>query len=214
MENQPLRILIADDHELVRRGLHELLRDHFPNAEIVDVGSSTEALGMLDNGDWNIAMVDINMPGRSGLELLEDIKRIKPRLPVLIVSAHLEEEFALRALKLGAAGYVSKQSAANVLVAAVKKVITGGHHVSPAIAEKLAQAAAGDWTGTPHESLSHRELQVLQRISTGRTIKEIAAELALSEKTIATYRARISEKLALSTNVELTRYALRHGLAD
>jgi two-component system, NarL family, invasion response regulator UvrY len=209
-----MKILVADDHELIRRGLQELLLEHFPGAIIAGTGSTQEALELLHSGDWDLALVDINMPGRSGLELLEEIKRAKPRMPVLIVSAHLEEDYALRALRLGAAGYVSKLSAADILVTAVKKVTSGGRHVSPAVAEKLALAAAGDWIGAPHENLSHRELQVLQRIASGRTIKEIAAELSLSEKTIATYRGRISEKLALSTNVELTRYALLHGLVD
>jgi DNA-binding NarL/FixJ family response regulator len=146
------------------------------------------------------------------LELLRDLKRLYPALPVLMVSAHTEEEFAIRALKLGAAGYVSKQSAVDVLVAAVKKVLAGGRHISPIVAERLARAAAEGWEGHPHEALSHRELQVLKRIAEGRSIKEIAAELALSEKTIATYRSRISEKLQLSSNVELTRYAILHHL--
>lgn len=209
-----MKIVIADDHPLVRRGLRELLLDHFPDAKIVEAGSAREALDLIVKEDWDLVIVDINMPGRSGLELLEDIRRTKSRLPVLVVSGHLEEDYALRALKLGAVGYVSKQSAADVLVAAVNKVISGGRYVSQAVAEKLALAAAGDWSGAPHETLSHRELQVLQMIAVGRSIKEIAAELALSEKTIATYRGRISEKLGLSTNVELTRYALRHGLVD
>ncbi len=209
-----MRFLIADDHELIRRGLRGLLRDHFPGAEIVEAADAREALEVVDDHDWNLALVDINMPGRSGLELLRDLRRLKPGLPVLVVSAHTEEDFALRALKLGAAGYVSKQSAADVLVGAVKKVLAGGRHVSPAVAEKLAQAAAEGWSGTPQENLSHRELQVLQMIARGKTIKEIAAELALSEKTIATYRSRISEKIGLSTNVELTRFALQHKLVD
>ena len=209
-----MRILIADDHPLVRRGLCGILHDEFPNAETVETGSAPEALGVLGTGDWRIAIVDINLPGRNGLELLEDIKRARPRLPVLIVSAHLEEDYALRALKLGAAGFVSKDSAPDVLIAAVKKAISGGRHVSPAVAERLAMAAARDWIGAPHETLSNRELQVLQMIASGHTIKEIAADLALSEKTVATYRGRISAKLSLSTNVDLTRYALRHGLID
>lgn len=209
-----MKILIADDHELIRHGLRGLLRDHIPDAEITEAANAKEAVSAAVMGGWDLALVDINMPGRSGLELIRDLKQMHPTLPVLVVSAHTEEDFALRALKLGAAGYVSKQSAADVLVAAVKKVLSGGRYVSPAVAEKLAQAAAEGWSGTPHENLSHREMQVLQMISTGRTIKEIAAELALSEKTIATYRSRISEKLGLSTNVELTRYAMQHGLAE
>lgn len=209
-----MKILIADDHELIRHGLRGLLRDHLSGAEIAEASNAKEAVAAALKGGWDLALVDINMPGRSGLELIRDLKQMHPTLPVLVVSAHTEEDFALRALKLGAAGYVSKQSAADVLVGAVKKVLSGGRYVSPAVAEKLAQAAAEGWSGTPHENLSHREMQVLQMISTGKTIKEIAAELALSEKTIATYRSRISEKLGLSTNVELTRYAMQHGLAE
>lgn len=209
-----MRVLIADDHELIRRGLKGLLLDHFPDMEIVDAGDAREALAAVGEGDWDLALVDINMPGRSGLELLRDLRRLVPALPVLVVSAHTEEDFALRALKLGAAGYVSKQSASDVLVGAVRKVLSGGLHVSPAVAEKLAQAAAEGWTGTPHENLSHREMQVLQMIAVGKTIKEIAAELALSEKTIATYRSRISDKLSLASNVELTRYAMQHKLVE
>lgn len=209
-----MKILIADDHELIRHGLRGLLRDHLADVDIIEVSNAKEAVAAAMKGGWDLALVDINMPGRSGLELIRDLKQMHPTLPVLVVSAHTEEDFALRALKLGAAGYVSKQSAADVLVGAVKKVLSGGRYVSPAVAEKLAQAAAEGWSGTPHENLSHREMQVLQMIATGKTIKEIAAELALSEKTVATYRSRISEKLGLSTNVELTRYAMQHGLVE
>lgn len=209
-----MKILIADDHELIRHGLRGLLHDHFHEVEIAEASNAKEAIAASVKGGWDLALVDINMPGRSGLELIRDLKQMHPSLPVLVVSAHTEEDFALRALKLGAAGYVSKQSAADVLVAAVKKVLSGGRYVSPAVAEKLAQAAAEGWSGTPHENLSHREMQVLQMIAKGQTIKEVAAELALSEKTIATYRSRISEKLGLSTNVELTRYAMQHGLVE
>ncbi len=209
-----MKVLVADDHELIRRGLRALLLDHFPDADITGVADAREALEVIDEETWDLALVDINMPGRSGLELLRELKRLKPALPVLVVSAHTEDDFALRALKLGAAGYVSKQSASEVLVGAVRKVLSGGRYVSPAVAERLAQAAAEGWSGNPHENLSHRELQVLQMIAAGKTIKEIAAELALSEKTIATYRSRISEKLALATNVDLTRYAIQHGLVE
>jgi len=209
-----MRILIADDHPLVRRGLRGLLLDHFPAAEIVEAGDAKQAMAAVAEGSWQLALVDINLPGRGGLELLRDLKQQIPELPVLVVSAYTEEEFALRALKLGAAGYVSKQSASDVLAGAVKKVPAGGRYVSAAVAEKLAQAAAEGWSLTPHEDLSLREMQVFQMIARGSSIKEIAGELALSEKTIATYRSRISEKLGLGTNVELTRYAMQHGLAE
>jgi len=207
-----LNILIADDHELVRRGLRGLLLDEYPAARIVEAGSAREAVEAIEGTGCDLALVDINLPGRDGLELLRDLRRLYPSMPVLMVSAHIEEEFAIRALKLGAAGYVSKQSAADVLVSAVKKVLAGGRHISAVVAERLARAAAEGWAGSPHETLSHRELQVLKRIAEGRSIKEIAAELALSEKTIATYRSRISEKLQISSNVELTRYAMHHHL--
>lgn len=209
-----MRVLVADDHPLVRRGLRGLLLDHFPEAEIVEAGDAKEAMAAVAGGSWQLALVDINLPGRGGLDLLRDLKQLMPELPVLLVSAYTEEEFALRALKLGAAGYVSKQSASDALAGAVKKVLSGGRYVSAAVAEKLAQAAAEGWSLTAHDNLSPRELQVLQMIARGKSIKEIAAELDLSEKTIATYRSRISDKLGLGSNVELTRYALRHGLAE
>lgn len=209
-----MRVLVADDHPLVRRGLRDLLLDHFPKAEIVEAGDAREALAAIAEGSWQLALVDLNLPGRGGLDLLRDIKQLRKEIPLLVVSAHTEEEFALRALKLGAAGYVSKQSAPDVLVGAVTKVLAGGRYVSTAVAERLAQAAAEGWSLTPHENLSLREMQVLQRIAAGKSVKEIAGELALSEKTIATYRSRISAKLGLGTNVELTRYAMQHGLAE
>jgi len=209
-----MRVLVADDHPLVRRGLRDLLLDHFPDAEIIEAGDAREALAAIAEGSWQLALIDLNLPGRGGLDLLRDLKHLRSEIPLLVVSAHTEEEFALRALKLGAAGYVSKQSAPDVLVGAVKKVLSGGRYVSAAVAEKLAQAMAEGWSLTPHENLSVREMQVLQRIAAARSVKEIAGELALSEKTIATYRSRISAKLGLGTNVELTRYAMQHGLTE
>jgi DNA-binding NarL/FixJ family response regulator len=209
-----MRILIADDHEVVRRGLRELLRDHFPEARFTEAGDGRAALERVMEQDWEVVLVDITMPGRNGLDLIQDIKRVKPTIPVLVLSAHAERDYALRSIKLGAAGYVSKQSASDVLVTAVRKVMAGGRFVSPTLAEVLAEAVTGEAPGEPHITLSNRELQVLKLIASGRTIKEVAAELALSEKTVATYRTRLSEKMGLSTNVELTRYALRHGLVD
>ncbi len=207
-----MRVLVADDHPLIRRGLRDLLLDHFPAAEIVEAGDAREALAAIAEGSWQLALIDLNLPGRGGLDLLRDLKQLRSEIPLLVVSGHTEEEFALRALKLGAAGYVSKQSAPDVLVGAVKKVLSGGRYVSAAVAEKLAQAMAEGWSLTPHENLSLREMEVLQRIAGGKSVKEIAGELALSEKTIATYRSRISAKLGLATNVALTRYAMQHGL--
>lgn len=208
-----MKILIIDDHAVVRRGMISLLRDHFKDVECGEASDARQGFAELENA-WDLVIVDISMPGRNGLDLIQDIRRIKPKLPVLVVSAHSEKDYAVRALKLGAAGYVSKQSAAEVLVSAVHRVLAGGRYVSPALAELLAGSLAGGGAEGSHEMLSNRELQVLKMIATGKTLKEIGAELALSEKTVATYRARIAEKMGLPTNVELTRYAMRHGLVE
>jgi two-component system invasion response regulator UvrY len=209
-----MRVLIIDDHEMVRRGLKNIFQDEFTGLEIGEAGNSRAALELITKQDWDIVLLDINIPGRNGLDVLGEIKRLNPRTPVLVVSAYPEEEFAVRALKLGASGYLNKSSAADEVVTAVKKALAGGKYVTALLAEKLAATLGSDFQNSAHESLSNRELQVLRMIATGQTIKEIAAELALSEKTIGTYRSRISTKMGLATNVELTRYALRHRLVD
>ena len=210
-----MRILIVDDHPLVRRGMISLMQDHLKDAEFGEADSSRDGYTSVMNGSWDLVIVDISMPGRSGLDLIKDLKVIKPHLPLIVVSAQSERDYAIRALKLGAAGYVSKQSAADVLVAAVRRVLSGGRYVSPSLAELLASSLAdGESAEGTHESLSNRELQVLKLIASGKSLKEIGVELDLSEKTVATYRARISEKMCLPTNVDLTRYAMRHGLVD
>jgi DNA-binding NarL/FixJ family response regulator len=159
-------------------------------------------------------MLDIDLPGRSGLEILEESKRLHPRTPVLMLSAYPEEEFAIRSLKLGASGYLNKSLDANDILAAAKKVLAGGKYVTASLAEKLADVLGGNARQNPHESLSSRELQVLRLVAGGRTIKEIAAKFALSEKTVGTYRARVAKKLGLRSNVELTRYALQHRIVQ
>lgn len=208
------RILLADDHEVVRRGLRDILSDEFPRVKVGDARNAQEALEAVRKESWDAVLLDINMPGRNGLEVLEEIKRLRPALPVLILSMAPEQDYALRALKLGAAGYLTKQSASDELVAALRKAMAGGKYVTASLAEKLASALSGEAPVAPHETLSNRELQVLRLIAAGKTLKEIASELSLSEKTIGTYRARLAEKLHLSTNVELTRYALQHRLAE
>jgi len=209
-----MKILIIDDHALVRRGMVALLKDHFKEVEVGEAGDSKAGLAAVNGSAWDLVLVDITMPGRNGLGLLQDIKRAHPALPVLIISAHSEKDYALRALRLGAAGYISKQSATELLVAAVQRVLSGRRYISPALAEQLAGAVAGESWGASHESLSNRELQVLRMIASGKSIKEIAGDLALSAKTVATYRSRIAEKMGLSSNVELTRYAMQHHLID
>ena len=209
-----MRALIADDHEVVRRGLKQILQEEFGETKLHEAENSQEALDIVLKHALDIVLLDINMPGRSGLEVLEQIRQERPKLPVLVLSAYPEEDYALRCLKLGAAGYLTKRSAATELVSALRKTLAGGKYVTPSLAEKLASALAGGENIAEHDRLSNRELQVLRLIAAGKTIKQIASELSLSEKTVATYRTRISEKLDLATNVELTRYALQHGLAD
>ncbi|MBC8127219.1 MAG: response regulator transcription factor [Gloeobacteraceae cyanobacterium ES-bin-144] len=209
-----MKILLVDDHSLVRRGMISLLREHFKDADFGEAENTKQGLNQVIRTSWDLVIVDITMVGRNGLDLLKDIKIHQPSLPVLVVSAHSEKDYAVRALKLGAAGYLSKQSAAEILVSAVRHVLSGGRYVSPTLAEQLAGSLAGGTPDASHSVLSNRELQVLKLIAMGKSLKEIGAELALSEKTIATYRARISEKMGLPSNVDLTRYAMRHGLVE
>jgi two-component system invasion response regulator UvrY len=209
-----MKILIIDDHAVVRRGMMAILSEHGKDLEFGEAENGSQGFEAAMKGEWDLAIVDISMPGRNGLDLIRDIRNEKPALPLLVVSTHLEKDYALRAFKLGAAGYVTKQSAPDTLATAVRHVASGGRYVSSALAELLAGSLSGVKPGSPHEMLSNRELQVLNLIASGKSVKEIGAELALSEKTVATYRARISEKMGLSTNVDLARYAMRHGLID
>ncbi len=206
--------MIADDHMVVRHGLKEILTRELGKAKVTEARDAREATSLLGKQSWDLILLDINMPGRSGLEVLDDARRICPNTPVLVLSAYPEKEFAIRALKLGAAGYLNKQSAFDELVSAVKRALSGGKYVTPSLAEILATGLSPMQAQAPHESLSNRELQVLRMIAAGKTLKEIAAELSLSEKTVGTYRMRIAEKMHLSTNVELARYAMRHELVE
>ena len=208
------RVMIVDDHETVRRGLKEIFADAFPKMEAGEATHSREALELILTQDWDIILLDISIPGQGGLVVLEEMKRLRPSIPVLVLSAYSEEEFAIRSLKLGASGFLNKSQTSDVLVEAAKKVMSSGKYVSSSLAEKLAFNLGGSAVRAPHEALSIRELQVLQMIAQGKAIKEIAAELGLSEKTVSTYRSRIATKMDLSTNVALTRYALKHLLVD
>src|ERR1035438_10543585 len=208
------RILIADDHELLRRGLLSILAEAFPDLAAGEAVNAAQALEAVEKKPWDVVLLDINMPGRSGLDALQDIKRLRPQLPVVVLSVFPEEDYAVRAFKLGACGYISKQCASGELLAAIRKALAGGRYVTPLLAEVLAATVAGDTAAAPHEVLSNREMQVLRMVALGKPLKEIAAELSLSEKTIGTYRLRISQKLGLGTNVELARYAMQHKLVD
>ena len=209
-----MKILIVDDHVLIRRGMISLLSGQYQGLQIGEAADAREGLDAVAKKGWDLVIVDISMPGRNGLELIQEIKREKPNLPVLVVSAHSEKDYALRAFKLGASGYVSKQSAPDVLVTAVERLLSGRRYVSQDMAEQLAGAVSGNAPTDSHAALSNRELEVLKLIASGRTIKEISGMLALSVKTVATYRSRIAEKMGLSSNVELTRYAMTHDLVD
>ena len=209
-----MHILIADDHAVVRRGLREILSDALPGANFSEAGTGDEVLGHLGKSQVGLLLLDINMPGRSGMDVLRDVKHTHPRLPVIILSCQPEEQYAVRCLRAGAAAYISKDSASEELAMATKKILSGGHYVSPSLAENLI-ANLDETAGRPlHEALSDREYEVMRMIAAGVPLTEIGERLHVSVKTISTYRARIMEKMAMKTNAELTRYAMTHSLID
>jgi DNA-binding NarL/FixJ family response regulator len=207
-----IRVLVADDHAIVRRGLKLILSEEFERVVVGEAQNGKELIEQIEKDDWEVVVLDITMPGRSGLDLLKEIKRLRPQLPVLILSMHSEDQFAVRAFKAGAAGYMTKEKAPEELVKAIKKVLAGGKYVSATLAETLVSGLEVDTDKPAYESLSDREYQVLRMIASGKTVKEIADELSLSMKTISTYRTRILEKLRMRTNAELTYYALANKL--
>jgi len=207
-----LRVLIADDHSIVRRGLKQLLIDEFGSIQVGEAANARELLEIAAKSAWDIVLLDITMPGPSGLDVLKQLKDTCPAARVLVLSMHPEEQYAVRVLKAGAAGYVTKNTAAEVVPNAIRKVLAGGIYVSNALAEDLAQSLAGPSSKTPQENLSDREFQVLRLIGGGKSVKEIAFELSLSVKTVSTYRTRLLHKLNLSGTAELIRYALKEGL--
>lgn len=206
------RILLIDDHAIVRHGLASLLNSSLPGVQLGQAGDVESALALIQSEPWALVIADINLPGRSGLDLVRELGQTHPKLPVLVLSAFPESSFATRALQLGARGYITKSSAADELVGAVQRVLRGQRYVSTEFAEHLAESVGTD--PDVLSRLSHRELEVLRLIALGESLKAIAAELKLSEKTIATYRARLGEKLKLGSNVELTRFAIEHGVVS
>jgi len=208
------RILLVDDHAVVRRGVRDILTESLGKVTFGEASKPSEAIEKLQEADWDVVVLDISLPGRGGLDALRDIKRLRPAVPVLVLSMHAEDHYALRALRAGAAGYVNKDSAAEELSGAVRKVLTGGTHVSVRLAETLAKSLRSDTSRPAHERLSDRELEVLRALAAGKTVKEIGVELALSEKTVSTYRTRLLEKMQMRTNAELIQYAIREGLVD
>jgi two-component system invasion response regulator UvrY len=209
-----MRVLIVDDHAILRRGLRALISEAFHGAAFGEASNAEEALGQLGKKMWDVALLDITLPGKSGLDLLKEFKAARPKLPVLVLSVHPEDQFAVRVLRAGAEGYMTKESAPEELVNAIRKILAGGRYVSTTLAEKLALSVRKDFTRTPHETLSDREYEIMCRIASGRTVTEIAGELSLSVKTISTYRARILEKLGVKNSAEITRYAIGNGLVS
>ena len=209
-----LKVLIADDHAVVRQGLRQILSE-IPELGVVGEAQDGQAvLNLMRAEPWDVLVLDLSMPGRGGLDILKDVRRERPETRVLVLSMHPEDQFAVRTLKAGAAGYLTKESAPSELVAAVRKVLTGGRYISPALAEKLAFDLGRDDDRPRHEKLSDREFQVMRRLAAGMTVQQIADELMLSPKTISTYRARVLEKLELKTNAELIHYSIHNELVD
>ena len=209
-----IRILIADDHPVVRQGLKQIVAETSDMAVADEASNAQEVLDKVWNNDYDVVVLDITMPGRGGLDILKQLKVEKSGLPVLILSIHPEEQYAIRALKAGAAGYLTKGSAPEELTAAIRQVSAGKKYISSSLAEKLALHLENDTDKPIHEKLSDREYQILCKIASGEALKEIAQELFLSEKTISTYRSRILEKMNMKSNAELTYYAIKNGLVD
>ena len=209
-----LRVIITDDHPVVLKGLKEIISEHFDDV-IIDVSSQGyELLSKISNNDYDIVLLDISLPDINGLEVLKEIKKRKRNLPVLILSMYPEENYAARALKGGAQGYLTKASASDELVLAVRKILSGKKYISPAFAEKMMLDFESDTEKPPHEKLSDRELQVLRMIGEGKAVKEIAGELHLSTNTIRTFRTRILEKIGVKGTSELIHYAIAHSLTE
>jgi DNA-binding NarL/FixJ family response regulator len=208
-----VRALCVDDHAIFRQGVKQILVQYDRQVKIGEAATAEAAMQLARESRWDVVLLDLSLPDRSGLQVLTDLKREQPDLPVIVLSMHADDEYAVRALRIGASGYVTKESAPEELVAALQKVMRGGRYMTPALAEKIAFAYASPTTAEkPHHTLSERELEVLQLIGAGRSLKEIAAMLSLSVKSVGTYRARVLEKMTMSTNADLIRYVIENNL--
>jgi DNA-binding NarL/FixJ family response regulator len=208
------RILIADDHPIVLKGLNQILEETGIVRRITQVNSGEEVIAAIKENNFDVVLLDISMPGMNGIDTLEEIKRLKPSLPVLILSMYPEKDYALRAIKAGASGYLTKKSAPAELANAISKIVRGGRYISPALADLMASTLTENSDTPLHERLSNREFQVLRMIASGKSLKEIGGEISLSPKTIGTFRTRILQKLNITSNAELVRYALKYELFE
>jgi DNA-binding NarL/FixJ family response regulator len=212
--NINLRVLIVDDHAVVRQGLKHILVEEWAGAVFGEAQNVSELLPLFRKATWDVVLLDINMPGRSGLDVLRDLRQEKPQIPVLVLSGHPEDQYAVRVLRSGASGYLPKETAPDDLIKAIRKVLEGGKYVSASLAEQLAFGLGGDNQKVPHETLSDREYQVMCLLASGRTSTQIAEELMLSVKTISTFRTRVLAKMNMKTNAELTHYAIQNSLVE
>lgn len=207
-----MRILIADDHAVVRKGLVQILDEARDIAEVDEAASGEEVLELVRRNDYHVLVLDLNMPGMSGFQVLEQVTTIRENMPVLVLSMHSEDQYGVRVLRAGASGYIAKGTAPEELLSAVRRVAAGGKYISPKLAENLLSVLDDPTGGAPHERLSDREFQVLVQLADGATVSEIAERLHLSAKTISTYRSRVLEKMNVSSTAELVQYAVKNGL--
>jgi DNA-binding NarL/FixJ family response regulator len=211
---KPLRILIVDDHAIVRDGLKQILTSRLPDAVIGEGRNAQEALDQVSQGTWDVLLLDISMPGLSGLDVLQQIRDLQPTLKILVLTMHPEDQYAVRVLKAGAVGYLTKETASAEVVGAVQTVLCGGKYISSSLAQRLASNLNAPAQKAPHETLSDREYQVLRMIAAGKSVKEISFDLSLSVKTVSTYRTRIMAKMGFKTNAQVIRYAMREKLVE
>lgn len=209
-----LRVLIADDHAIVRRGLRAIIADEFTGAEFGETTDGPQVLHAVRQGQWDVVLLDISVPGRGGLEIIKAIRDMRPKLPVLAMSIHSEDQYAIRAIRAGAAGYLSKKTTPQELIRAIREVLAQGIYISDSIGRKLAANLKSPLAGPMHEALSDREYEVMLMLASGKRVSDAAEELTLSVKTISTYRGRILDKMGMKTNADLTRYAMEENLLD
>ncbi len=209
-----MRFIVTDDHAIVRHGIKQILTEGLENVEIGEAQNADEAMALVRQGGWDLLILDITMPGRSGLEIIQEVRNCPVVLPILVLSMHPEDQLAQRVLQAGAAGYLTKDSAPEELVIAVRKILSGGNYVSPSLAERLVCNLQRGNREQAHESLSNREYEVMRLIASGKTVSQIGGILSLSVKTISTYRTRVLLKMGMHTNAELTHHAVRHQLVE